>query len=129
MCENQNYFLSNENVEDNEPQKEEYFLLEVKLNDDGTAKLTWWEMADKLGEAVVAAQGWSADWVIDASTTGGHDYFGADQDAVAGVTFGIDHNGMRCAANASKHAAQGGAVGRNIFAYCNYCSPFCEFCT
>ena len=34
MCENQNYFLSNENVEDNEPQKEEYFLLEVKLNDD-----------------------------------------------------------------------------------------------
>ena len=34
MCENQNYFLSNENVEENEPQKEEYFLLEVKLNDD-----------------------------------------------------------------------------------------------
>lgn len=34
MSENQNYFLSNENVEDNEPQKEEYFLLEVKLNDD-----------------------------------------------------------------------------------------------
>jgi hypothetical protein len=34
MSENQNYFLSNENVEDNEAQKEEYFLLEVKLNDD-----------------------------------------------------------------------------------------------
>lgn len=34
MSENQNYFLSNENVEDNEPQKEEHFLLEVKLNDD-----------------------------------------------------------------------------------------------
>ena len=34
MCENQTYFLSNENVEDNEPQKEEHFLLEVKLNDD-----------------------------------------------------------------------------------------------
>jgi hypothetical protein len=34
MSENQNYFLSNENVEDNETQKEEHFLLEVKLNDD-----------------------------------------------------------------------------------------------
>ena len=76
---------------DSYPMNKDFATGEVKLNDDGTAKLTWWEMADKLGEAVVAAQGWSADWVIDASTTGGHDYFGADQDAVSGVTFGIEN--------------------------------------
>jgi len=71
--------------------------------------LTWAEMANKFGDIIVANQGWSADWKINVSTTGGHDYFdlakvddpettedetyAGDQvtiDAVAGVTAGIE---------------------------------------
>jgi rhodanese-related sulfurtransferase len=63
----------------------------AKLNDDGTSKLLWAEQADALAAAVLAAQGWSADWAIDLSTDGGHDYFTDGQDAVAGVTLGIEN--------------------------------------
>lgn len=76
---------------DSYPMNKDFATGEVKKNDDGTDKLTWWEMADKLGEAVVDAQGWSADWTINLSTDGGHDYFAPEQDAVAGVTFGIEN--------------------------------------
>ena len=34
LCENQNYFLSNENVEHSEDGSKEHFLLEIKLGDD-----------------------------------------------------------------------------------------------
>ena len=34
LCENQNYFLNSENVEELNDKKNEYFLLEIKLNDD-----------------------------------------------------------------------------------------------
>lgn len=34
LCENQNYFLSTENVEDVKETEKEYFLLEIKLGDD-----------------------------------------------------------------------------------------------
>jgi len=34
LCENQNYFLNLESVEDDEENKKEEFLLEIKLNDD-----------------------------------------------------------------------------------------------
>lgn len=34
LCENQNYFLNLESVEDSEDNKKEDFLIEIKLNDD-----------------------------------------------------------------------------------------------
>jgi len=34
LCENQNYFLNIDSVEDNEDNKKEEFLIEIKLNDD-----------------------------------------------------------------------------------------------
>lgn len=34
LCENQNYFLNSENVEDVNEKTEEYFLLQIKLGDD-----------------------------------------------------------------------------------------------
>ncbi len=34
LCENQNYFLNLDSVEDNETNKKEDFLIEIKLNDD-----------------------------------------------------------------------------------------------
>ena len=34
LCENQNYFLNLESVEDTEEDKKEEFLIEIKLNDD-----------------------------------------------------------------------------------------------
>ncbi len=34
LCENQNYFLNLESVEDDEENKKEEFLIEIKLNDD-----------------------------------------------------------------------------------------------
>lgn len=34
LCENQNYFLNSEFVEDGVEEKKEHFLLEIKLNDD-----------------------------------------------------------------------------------------------
>jgi hypothetical protein len=34
LCENQNYFLNLENVEDGEEDKKEEFLIEIKLNED-----------------------------------------------------------------------------------------------
>lgn len=34
ICENQNYFLNYENVEDNQDNKNEHFLLQIKLDDD-----------------------------------------------------------------------------------------------
>lgn len=34
LCENQNYFLNTEFVEDDSEDKKEHFLLEIKLNDD-----------------------------------------------------------------------------------------------
>jgi hypothetical protein len=34
LCENQNYFLNSENVEEGVTDKKEYFLLEIKLEDD-----------------------------------------------------------------------------------------------
>lgn len=34
LCENQNFILNSENVEDYNEEKKEHFLLEIKLNDD-----------------------------------------------------------------------------------------------
>jgi len=34
LCENQNYFLNLESVEDDEENKKEEFLIEIKLNED-----------------------------------------------------------------------------------------------
>ena len=34
LCENQNYFLNSENVEEATEKTEEYFLLQIKLGDD-----------------------------------------------------------------------------------------------
>jgi len=55
---------------------------------------TWASEADELAAAIIDAQEWSADWDIILSTTGGHDYFDAEDaeviDAVAGVTIGIE---------------------------------------
>ncbi len=34
LCENQNYILNNENVEDSKSDQKEYFLLEIKLDDN-----------------------------------------------------------------------------------------------
>lgn len=34
LCENQNYFLNSENVEESIEKNEEYFLLQIKMNDD-----------------------------------------------------------------------------------------------
>lgn len=64
----------------------------AKLNDDGTSLLLWAEQADKLAAAVLAAQGFSADWVVVPGVDGGHDRFEVGtSDAVAGVSLGIEN--------------------------------------
>lgn len=54
----------------------------------------WFEHANMLGEAIVEAQEWDADWVIIPGTDGGHDKFDTTDtdtvDAVGGVTIGIE---------------------------------------
>lgn len=77
---------------DEYPMNKDFATGGMKKNDDGTDKLTWHQMADKLAMAVEGSQGWNADWAIVLGGEGEHDKFAADtDDAVAGVTLGIEN--------------------------------------
>jgi rhodanese-related sulfurtransferase len=79
----------------------EEYTMNLEVNDNGTplddtddfyqvvdGKLSWWQQADALAEAVVDAQQWDPSWVI---VDGDFDLTDTDTaDAVGGVSIGID---------------------------------------
>lgn len=72
----------------------EDYKMNLVLNDNGTAlvdtddyyevaegKLSWWQQADALADAMVTANGWDTSWTL---TDG-------DMDAIAGVSIGVEN--------------------------------------